>query len=237
MSVFLRGGFICLFLFSCASTQEKEDKLLSANAHLELAVAYISANELAAALEQLEKSKRIVSHNAELDHTYAIYYQKVGDLNKAEQFFTLALSKEPVNPRFNNNYGVLLSQKGEYDEAYKSFQIAYTRKEYPQRSSAYENYGDAAALNRDYERAITAYEQALALAPDWFLLRIKLAKSHYNKGGFELSYGYFSTYMENLRSLSISPSAEDLELGIGIAAALKDFEAVENYQELLINLE
>ena len=233
----LRGILVCLFLFSCASTQEKEGRLLSANAHLELALSYISQDDLPAALDQLQKSKRILADNADLDHTYALYYQKAEDPDRAEFFFTSALSKKPTHPRFNNNYGVLLSQEGRYERAYKHFQIAYNDKEYPQRSGAYENYGDAALLDQDYERAIMAYEQALTLTPDWFILRVKLAKSHFNQADFELAYGYFSAYMDNLRSLNLSPSAEDLELGIGIAAVLKDFEAVENYQELLINLE
>lgn len=235
----MRWGFYlsCLLLFSCASVEKKEERLQSANAHIELAVSYLSQNDFPSAFEQLEKSRAIEGNNAELDHAYAIYYQKIGSGDEAEVFFKAALKKEPNNPRFNNNYGVLLSQLGKYDDAYKSFEIAYINKEYIQRSSAYENYGDAAQLDLDYERAIGAYEQALALDPDWFILRVKLAKSHYNNADFNQSYNYFSTYMDNLRRLNLSPSAEDLELGIGIAAALKDFEAVENYQELLINLD
>jgi len=235
----MRWGFYlsCFLLFSCVSVQEKEEKLQSANAHIELAISYLSQNDFSAAVEQLEKSRAIASDNTELDHAYAIYYQKIGDRDKAEVFFKAALEREPTNPRFNNNYGVLLSEMGKYDDAYKSFEIAYINKEYIQRSSAYENYGDAAQLNLDYERAIRAYEEALALDPNWFILQVKLAKSHYNNADFTQSYNYFSTYMDNLRRLNLSPSTEDLELGIGIAAALKDFEAVENYQELLINLD
>lgn len=229
--------FFCFLLVSCASTQDKEERLQSANAHLELAISYLSQDDFPAALEQLEKSRDIVADNAELDHAYAIYYQKIGDANNAEVFFKAALRKIPNNPRFNNNYGVLLSETGRYDDAYKNFEIAYINKGYAQRSSAYENYGDAAQLNLDYERAVKAYEQALALDPDWFILRAKLAKSHYNNADFTQSYNYFSAYMDSLRRLNLSPSVEDLELGIGIAAALKDFETVENYQELLINLE
>ncbi len=235
----MRWGFYLFgfLLFSCTSVQEKDERLQSANAHIELAISYLSQDDSSAALEQLEKSRAITADNSELDHAYAIYYQKIGDRDKAEVFFKAALEKEPNNPRFNNNYGVLLSEMGRYDDAYKSFEIAYINKEYIQRSSAYENYGDAAQLNLDYGRAIKAYQEALALDPDWFILRVKLAKSHYNNADFTQSYNYFSTYMDNLRRLNLSPSVEDLELGIGIAAALRDFEAVENYQELLINLE
>lgn len=226
-------------LLACATTSvsEKEERLNSANAHIELAFSYLAENEFTAALEQLQKSDSIAAYNAELDHAYAIYHQKTGATAKAVSYFQSALEKEPGNPRFNNNYGALLSQAGDYTSAYKHFQIAYSDKDYIQRSAAYENYGDAASLNTDYERAIPAYETALELSPEWFILHIKLAKSHYNKANFELAYSYLSTYMRSIQDLNVSPSIEDLELGIGIAAALKDFEGVQNYQDLLINLE
>ena len=51
--------------------------------------------------------------------------KKTGDIDKAEVSFRAAVRKDPTNPQYNNNYGVLLSQTGQYKEALKRFSVAY----------------------------------------------------------------------------------------------------------------
>ena len=228
-------------LLSCATRAERSGQAADAPVrlakdHIEIALGYLAEDEIATALNHLQRSQEIIADNAELDHAYAIYYQKRGDVEKAESSFQAAIEKEPKNPRFNNNYGAFLSQKGDYAAASRHFQIAYLTQDYSARAAAYENYGDVSSLRTEYDRAVEAYGKALELSPDWFILHIKLAKNHYGKASFNLANNHFSIYVETLQELNISPSVEDLELGIGIAAALKDFDAMGDYQDLLINL-
>ena len=114
---------------------------------------------------------------------------------------------------------------------------AYSNLDYSYRYSAYENYGDVARLNGDDDRALKAYQQALALNPDWFILHIKVARSYYNRAEFLPAYEHLRTYMTKVQALNLSPSREDLELGIALASAIKDYEMVDNYQEWLQQLQ
>ena len=215
----------------------KERILASANAHVELAFSYMVNGDMEAAKEQLQKSRRIARRNPKLDHGYAIYYQRLGQSKRSEDHFVSALEQAPNDPSINNNYGVLLSELGRYNEAYRKFQAAYSNLDYSYRYSAYENYGDVARLNGDDDRALKAYQQALALNPDWFILHIKVARSYYNRAEFLPAYEHLRTYMTKVQALNLSPSREDLELGIALASAIKDYEMVDNYQEWLQQLQ
>ncbi len=229
---------VLLYLSSCASNPKSRNNKIynSANAHIELAIAYLSDGNTDAALEQMQKSEDIAARNPELDHAYAIYYQRIGENEKSEQRFISALRVEPSNPRYNNNYGVLLSQLGKYEEASKKFQAAYSQKKYDSRAEAYENYGDIKRREGEYSASINAYNEALKINPDWFIIHLKIAQVRYNEGRFVDAYRRFSTYMISLEKINVLPSKQDIELGLGIAASIKDYEKVTEYQQMLENI-
>ncbi|MCH9665100.1 MAG: tetratricopeptide repeat protein [Gammaproteobacteria bacterium] len=228
---------IVLSLTACVTTpeaREEQDAIYEpANAHIELALSYVASREFPAALEQLEKSTNLAAVNPELDHAYGIYYQKTGDIDKAEVSFRAAVRKDPTNPQYNNNYGVLLSQTGQYKEALKRFSVAYSNEEYSNRASAYENYADIKVQQGDHALALENYEKALSLNPRWFLLEVKMANSLYNRGDFASAYTRFDNYMNRVNELNIRPSNQDIELGLAIAAAVKDYDKVDEYQKIL----
>lgn len=222
-------------LVACASTPQRDYDATygPANAHIELALTYVKSRDYPAALEQLDKSANLVAINPELDHAYGIYYQKTGDIEKAQGYFRSAVRRDPTNPQYNNNYGVLLSQIGKFREALKRFTIAYSDKDYPNRAAAYENYADIKAQQGEYAEALQNYKQAIELNPEWFLLEVKIANSLYNQGDFADAHSSFENYIRVVNSLSIRPSNQDIELGLAIAAAIKDYDKVEEYKQIL----
>lgn len=238
-----KGGILLVILINitsfigCASTPQaqKDEKYQSANAYIELAIVYIKEEKMDKALIQLKKSESIALTNPELKHAYAIYYQKTGDIEQAEKYFKAALFKQPSNPRYNNNYGVLLSQLKRNEEAQERFQIAYSQEDYSNRASAYENYGDIKRQTGEYIESINAYSEALKLNPDWFIIYLKIAQANYNSGNFVAANNSFDSYLVNLEKANISPSLQDIELGLAIAASIKDYEKVTEYQKVLEN--
>lgn len=236
--VFISSVFTACASNPSADTEDKEYIRIygPANAHIELALSYVSAKDFPSALEQLEKSANLTPLNPELDHAYGIYYQKTGDIEKAQKHFQDAVRKEPANPQYNNNYGVLLSQIGKYKEALKRFSIAYSSEEYSNRAAAYENHADIKVQQGDHASALKNYKKALELNPQWFLLEVKIANSLYNQGIFAEAHNSFENYMLIVNSLSIRPSNQDIELGLAIAAAIKDYNKVEEYKNLLEKL-
>ena len=235
--------FISLITAACVGaplvdSEDAEYELVygPANAHIELALTYVKTRDYPAALEQLEKSANLAPINPELDHAYGIYYQKTGDIEKAQGYFRTAVRRDPTNPQYNNNYGVLLSQIGKFKEALRRFTIAFSDEEYPNRAAAYENYADIKVQQGEYKDALSNYKKAIELNPEWFLLEVKIANSLYNQGIFAEAHSSFENYIRVVNSLNIRPSNQDIELGLAIAAAIKDYDKVEEYKEILENL-
>ena len=228
---------VLLYLSSCASNPKSRNSKIfnSANAHIELAIAYLSDGNTGAALEQLQKSEEIAARNPELDHAYAVYYQRIGENEKSEKYFISALRSQPSNPRYNNNYGVLLGQLGKFEEAAEKFQAAYSQKKYDNRAEAYENYGDIKRREGEYSVSINAYNEALKINPSWFIIHLKIAQVRYNEGRFADAHDNFESYMLNLEKINVFPSKQDIELGLGIAASIKDYAKVTEYQQMLEN--
>ena len=220
-----------LFLGACATTGAKNQ--LPEDAHVELALNFIAQKDYPNALDHLQQSEAIESNSADLLHAYAIFYQETNDLKRAQTYFRRAVAKEPANPQYNNNFGVLLSLTENYDQALKRFAIAYSNNQYINRAAALENSGDVKVKQENYDEAIEFYRKAYEINPDWFVLDAKIALAQYSLGDFGDSYQTFQTYMENVQRLSVLPSDQDIELGLAIAAAVGDYEKVQEYQEVL----
>ena len=242
-------GILIAFVFvtSCASTSENnpnlpqrpetaiqtEEPIQPENAYIELAFNYMTQNNFPAAFAELQKSESLSATNPELEHAYGIYYQRTGELDKSAQHFAKAVRKSPQNPRFNNNYGVLLSQTGKYQEALKRFSIAYVNEEYSNRAAAYENYADVKVKQGEFPEAVEFYQKAIEINSKWFVLELKIANSLYNQGEFGAAYTNFENYMNKINQLNILPSDQDIELGLAIAASVKDYAKMREYQEIL----
>jgi tetratricopeptide (TPR) repeat protein len=79
-------------------------------------------------------------------------------------FFTAAVALRPHDPGALNNLGLVLDEKGSFDEAVDLFHEALRLK--PEYAAAYEGLGDALKHKGSLKEAVAAYKEALRLKPD-----------------------------------------------------------------------
>ncbi len=83
-----------------------------------------------------------------------------GDFELAADAFSQAVDRAPRNKSLRNNLGLALGRQGLIEEAFAAFLVVAPKAE------AHNNLGFVHLLNRDYEAAMTEFEQAIGVDAD-----------------------------------------------------------------------
>ena len=133
----------------------------------------------------------------------------------------------PDSNRGQNNLGLALADRGQYDEALVHYQKALELKpDYPQ---ALNNLGIVLAKHGEVEEAIASYQKALELKPD-------LAEAHNNLGIALAGRGRNDEAIVHYRrALELNPdyAFAHFNLGVGLTAVGRPEEALVCFQKAL----
>lgn len=175
----LAACLMCVFLFSCAGGDVKQDDdVYSAKkvtnysdidsdveANFVTAVALLKAEKYAQAIEIL---KTVIEREQRLPAPYvniAIAYAKTGDAKVAEENLIHALKLDIGHPEANNELGLLYRKAGKFNAARTAYQNAI--KEHPDYLPAKRNLGVLCDVYmHDYVCALEQFENYLELNPD-----------------------------------------------------------------------
>ncbi len=124
---------------SLAKSVEKGED--DAQVYIYLADLYVRADRPADAVELLEKGESMFPGDADMQAQLLSAYQAAGMLDRAMGKYKSAIETDPDNKTYLYNYGSLLLQSGEYEEAITHLQRA-TQLD-PEYSSAWYNLGAA----------------------------------------------------------------------------------------------
>jgi len=139
---------------------------------------------------------------------------------KAEEYFKRAIYYKQDFAQAHNNYGVFLSGRKRYAEAYTQFEIAGSQLGYADRAASLENLGlTALELNKQAE-AQKAFMQALKTNPDSSIARIELADIFLKQDRVQVARNLYDEYLRLLGDEPQSPHA--LWIGMKIAKAQQD---------------
>ncbi len=97
----------------------------------------------------------------------------LGEEDRAEAEFRRALEIAPGDPRALENLGVLALRRGDAASGLSLIERAIEAE--PNSFSVWNRYGIALAMLKRYDEAIAAFEESLALYPDWAEARANLA--------------------------------------------------------------
>jgi type IV pilus assembly protein PilF len=141
--------------------QRSFDPQQAAQTRLALGLQYLQNGDLEQAKANLERA-RAHSPNEPAVHTgLAYYYQRVADIDQAEQFYRSALSLEQNNGDSMNNLAVLLCLQQRYVEADALFRRAAAAPGYIKIASTYQNAARCAEQRGDLKAAAGYDQQAL----------------------------------------------------------------------------
>ena len=223
---------LALLLVGCATSQEDNNELLF-KGELDIGLSYLQKGEFASAQALLQRAQTRRPKDPRMFNAWALWHQSQGEQEQAIDYFRRGLAQHPEDPQLNNNYGVLLNERGEYTTAIAHFQTALKSPAYNKRASAFENLGDTSMAAERVDLALDAYQSAQKLAPERWILLLKLAKANDRNNAPRPALEYMQSYMRVLQQRKIRPSQSDLELGAAIAASNKEWLLVDRYQEMI----
>lgn len=200
----------------------------AAEINIRLGLNYMQRGDYKTALEKLEKALRQNPNSPAAHNTMALLRQRLGEIDKAENHFKQAVSRDPKYSEARNNYGVFLCQQQRYDESEKQFLAALKNPLYGSSAQALENAGVCVGRIPDMVRAEKHFREALQRNPNLAKSLIQMAAISYEQKDYVQSQDYIERYK------SVSQwTASSLLIAIKTANQLNDQDAVSSYALVL----
>jgi len=183
--------------------------------------------------EKLDSARAAFSESIRRDSTFYPAYLSLGGLYRQAGRADSALAvyaqglRHVQSAELNNNYGILLVERGSLPEGIRAYQQAVRVD--PGYAPAYHNMGNAYRSSGDFPEAEDSYRQALRVDP-------ALAEAHHALG---MLYGSQGRYPEAVREMEMAVKERPGELGFEIAlarvyaAAGDPSRAIEAYNRIL----
>lgn len=175
MRIILLCAIVCGVLISgCSSNSKKEyafqnrqniDPIQAAKTRISLALTYLENGNTVEAKENLDKAAEFASFLPEVHHSYAYYYQTVGETTAANQAYQTALARSPNNPDIINSYGAFLCEHGQFEQAEQYLLAAISAPGYARVAETYENLAICAQAQIRLADSIDYLEKALNYDP------------------------------------------------------------------------
>jgi len=144
------------------SGERQLDKVAAAKTRISLALRYLDAGDAEQAKRNLELAQELAPNFVDVYIAQAHFYQRVRQPERAIEAYKKARAIAPKNGDVLNNYGVMLCQQKNYQEAEKLFNLALANPEYVQVAGTNENAGLCALDAGQLDKALDYFSNALA---------------------------------------------------------------------------
>lgn len=175
-----------LVVQGCQTTKSgsvvKKDPEKAAKVRTQMAAEYIRSGDLDAAKRALDQALEADSRDSTANMMMGVLLQQEGskpNMEKADSYFSRAISLDPKNAQARNNYGTYLYQLKRYNDAIQQFSIAGATLGYDQRYRALENLGRTYIKLGDMANAVKAFKQALQVNRQSTVSMLELAEILY----------------------------------------------------------
>jgi type IV pilus assembly protein PilF len=196
--------------------------------NLNLAVDYLRKGNLAQAKEKLDRALEQNPRNAGAHSVAGMLYTRLKDLDKADSHYQRAVSLDPENPDYKNNYAVFLCQRNRFERGEKLALQAANNLLYKTREVAYLNAGTCARSRGDNASAEKHFREALKLRPRFPEALHQLAEVEFEQKNYMSARGFLERYMEVGRA---TPAT--LWLGVRIERGLGNTAVAQHYANRL----
>ncbi|QCR35292.1 type IV pilus biogenesis/stability protein PilW [Nissabacter sp. SGAir0207] len=224
----LASGLLAAGLLAgCASSGPSEpetDAGAPADARLQLGLSYLSQGNLPAARQNLEKAVKAAPQDYRTQLGMALYAQRVGENEDAQQRYQRALQLAPRNGTVMNNYGAFLCSLGQYVPAQQQFSAAATAPDTGQVADSLENAGYCFLQANQQDDARVLLGRALKVDPDKGTHLLAEAERRFSEGRRDQARLLLEVYQHILPA-----SADSLWLQIRFAALDGRQDKLERY--------
>lgn len=223
----IRRWLVILFactLVACAGQTTKEKKQVkkekeAAVINVQLASGYIQRGELKIAETKLLKALEFDDEYVPAYTTMAVLMTKVGEKDKAGDYYALAIDLDPYDPELQNNYGAFLCNVGKLEGAFEQFNKALKNHFYATPEVAHANMGYCLMQGDrpNYDKAEKHLRIALKNNPNMVTALLAMGEL-----GVEVKkFLMVRAYMQRYHAL-VKPNAHSLWIQIQAEHALGD---------------
>lgn len=124
--------------------------------------------EYSVAAGYLAKAVQLEPTNGAYWNTYGLVLGQMGEFEAAIEAFHNALEAQPGMTDVHNNLGMVYTETGQFDKALEEYGLVLQDKTYPTPEFAYFNIGLLKQRRGKLEEAMMAFEQVVALQPDFY---------------------------------------------------------------------
>lgn len=188
-----------------------------ANIRVQLAAAYLEADQASTALDEVKQALAIDSSAPDAYHIRALAYMKLNERALADQSFRRAIALKANDGDLLNNYGWFLCSVEKYDEAFNYFEQAQRTPSVAGPSKPLANAGICSLKRNDLANAESYLMHALRYDFNNSVANLALGQLYYKQGDAAKAQP-FAQRVNNSRAAS----AESLWLGARIAHKLGD---------------
>jgi type IV pilus assembly protein PilF len=221
-------AFVALGGCQTSSNVTKPQPERAAELNLELAIEHLRKGNLSQAKERVD---RALEQNPRFGRAHLIagmLYNRLGEEDQAESHFERAVSLEPKNPEFKNNYAVYLCQHNKFERGKKVALEAAADPLYKTPEVAFLNAGNCARSGGDSKNAEEYFRRALAAKPRFGEALFQMADLEYHQTEYMSARAFLERYLEVGRT---SPAT--LWLGVRIERGLGNKAQAQHYAQRL----
>jgi len=222
--------FISIFLTGCSGVGGVKSSKAS-NVNADLGIRYLQAGRLQLANEKLEKALKQDPNSLTANHYFAILQQRLGNTNKARQYFAKAVNIAPKDPEVRNNYGSFLCDNGQPQAAIQQFSTAINDPLYKTPEFAYTNAGICLRKTGNDVKAEEYFRNALRKKTAFPSALLEMAGLYSDRKKYPRAQAFMSRYESVGKS---SPKA--LELCTIINQQMNDIAKSESCKSALLRL-
>ncbi|HEY0634409.1 MAG TPA: type IV pilus biogenesis/stability protein PilW [Gammaproteobacteria bacterium] len=219
-----------LSLAGCATTSSDDKIKQAAEANANLGLQYMLNGQYEVAMEKLNRALEHDDDNVNANHYMAELFNRLGRFDEADKYFRRAVRLADKDAALNNNYGVFLCGRKEFDEAEEQFLKALEDPVYRGRLDTMENLGTCLLDKPDLKKAEEHLRKVLALDARRPKTLLGMARINFEQKNYMSTRAYLQRYLEVARH-----TPETLWLGIRTERILGDRNALASYGMLLRN--
>lgn len=212
-------------------TRERMSSRELATLNMQMGIRYMEMGKLDIAKEKLDLAADLDSGNTEIQNALAIFYERIKNYDQAIVHYKAALSQDSNNYSTKSNYGRLLCEQGNYQEAMPLLQAALDA---PMNTNAWlpqTNMGLCLLKQNQDSTAEGFFRQALQDNGDYAPALLEMLKISYKKQQYLSARAFLERYLAVAKHTS-----ETLWLAFQTERALGYAQNAEDYKEQLLTL-
>lgn len=181
---------------------------------IQLGKSYIQTGNFERARFHLRDALKLSPESAEVHDALALMFMATDETALADEYFKKALSREPNNSRYRNNYASFLMSQQRYGEAAQEFQRVVEDVLYENRTDAMVSLGVCQRELGNTSAAADLFAKVLRFNRLHPVALYYTSLMYYEAGSIGMAHNYWQRL-----TMSSAESAASLLLGIDIAEA------------------